>query len=223
MKKLLFVIAVILLSLRCGTGNYHKLQTGDLVFVGIPQDRNAADTSLDAAISVAIAGKDVSLTYIHTAIVEVANDSVFIIDATLKHGVDRHPLDTFLTDFTLSNGEHPVFLIKRVKGVDAAAAVERAKTYCGRKYDERYLPDNEDVYCTELAQYSFLDKNGEKVFRNAPMNFRAPDGSMPGYWVWLFGQLGMDVPQAVLGTNPELLLQSKLLKTVDVNLVDYVK
>ena len=216
MKRYLGVILLILAAVSC-----HRpatLQNGDLVFVGIPLDYSLDPDSMSAAIS-ASTGKD-SLDIIHVAIAEVKRDSVWIIDATIKHGVDRHPLDTFLTDFTLKDGSMPEFFIARVRGVDANAAVERAKTYCGRAYDKRFLPDNDDLYCSELVQLSYLDSSGEQVFDSEPMNFLAPDGTMPVYWEQLFAILGMDVPQGLPGTNPQKMSQSECLEFVPVNILE---
>lgn len=200
MKKVTLLAALLLMALACGRKN--TLRNGDLIFVGLPMDYKSDSTSMDAAISAATGGEG-TLNLIHVAIVEVNKDSVWIIDATLGHGVDRHPLDTFLKDFTLKDGSLPTFIVKRVKGVDVNKAVERAKTFCGRKYDYRFLPDNEELYCSELVQDSFLDRDGFPVFLSAPMNWLAPDGTMPPYWVYLFGLMGMEVPQDVLGTNPQ--------------------
>ncbi len=200
MKKVIILASMLLLAVGCGQKN--TLRNGDLVFVGLPLDYKADSTSMDSAISAAT-GAEGTLNLIHVAIAEVKADSVWIIDATIRRGVDRHPLDTFLRDFTLEDGRYPAFLVKRVKGVDANAAVERAKSFCGRKYDSRFLPDNEDLYCSELVQDCYLDRDGFPVFPSAPMNWLAPDGTMPPYWTYLFGLLGMEVPQDVLGTNPQ--------------------
>ena len=193
-----------------------RLQKGDLIFVGLPMDYSVEADSMDAAIA-SSTGSD-QLNLIHVAIADVDSAGVWIIDATLKYGVDRHPLDTFLTQFTLKDGSLPEFIVKRVKGVDADAAVANAITYCGRGYDMLFDPDNEEQYCSELVQNSYLDAEGKQVFQSAPMNFQAPDGTMPVYWEWLFGLLGMDVPQGVMGTNPHDLSLSPLLETVDVSL-----
>jgi len=188
-----------------------ELRNGDLVFVGLPLDYDAGDGSMDSAIASATGGEEGVLNLIHVAIAEVRADSVWIIDATIAHGVDRHPLETFLKDFTLRDGSYPEFIIKRVEGVDPDAAVERAKGFCGRGYDVRFLPDNEELYCSELVQLSYLDAEGNPVFPSEPMNFLAPDGSMPPYWEWLFDQLGMAVPQGIPGTNPQSLSESEFL------------
>lgn len=216
MKRFLLIISVLLLAVSCGQ-KVDTLRTGDLVFVGLPLDYDAEGDSMDAAISAAT-GEEGALNLIHVAIAEVDADSVWIIDATIAHGVDRHPLAVFLKDFTLKDGTYPEFIIKRVKGVDTEAAVQRARTYCGRGYDVRFLPDNEEQYCTELVQNSYLDASGNQVFHSEPMNFCAPDGTMPPYWEWLFGKLGMEVPQGVPGTNPQRMAQSDLLYDVAVKL-----
>ena len=200
MKRILLVLLILLPAFGCG----HKgdcLQNGDLIFVGLPMDYDAETGTMDEAISSATG--DGALNLIHVAIAEVKADSVWVIDATIAHGVDRHPLDTFFKDFTLPDGRYPEFIVKRVQGVDADAAVERAKTFCGRAYDVRFLPDNDELYCSELVQRSYLDQDGNPVFKSAPMNFKAPDGTMPPYWEWLFGKLGMEVPQDLPGTNPQ--------------------
>ena len=209
MKRLLLFLLVLLAVASCGEKK-DCLRNGDLVFVGLPLDYNAEGGSMDAAISAATA-QEGELNLIHVAIAEVQADSVWIIDATIAHGVDRHPLEVFLKDFTLKDGSYPAFIVKRVKGVDANAAVERAKTYCGRAYDVRFLPDNEDLYCSELVQLSYLDRSGNQVFDSEPMNFCAPDGTMPPYWEQLFEKLGMTVPQGVPGTNPQGMSESRRL------------
>lgn len=217
MKRILLVFSLLSLALCCSQ-RQGRLQNGDLIFVGLPMDYHAEHGSMDEAIASAT-GDDGALNLIHVAIAEVKADSVWIIDATIAHGVDRHPLDTFLKDFTLRDGSYPQFLIKRVQGVDADAAVQQAKAFCGRAYDVRFLPDNEDLYCTELVQRSYLDADGNPVFESEPMNFKAPDGTMPPYWEWLFGKLGMTVPQDLPGTNPQMMAAAPCLTEVDADIL----
>lgn len=215
----LIIITVVLVALAgaCSPSG-DKLMNGDLIFVGLPLDYSAEGGSMDEAIASAT-GNTGELNLIHVAIAEVRADSVWIIDATIRHGVDRHPLDTFLTDFTLRDGSMPEFIIKRVKGADADAAVKKARSFCGRGYDTRFLPDNEELYCTELVQNSYLDASGKEVFESKPMNFLASDGTMPPYWEWLFAQIGMEVPQGVPGTNPQDMSKAPCLEPVSVSLL----
>lgn len=215
-KPGLFALLAVLILFACRGQQDDRLQNGDLIFVGIPVDYDAGSSSMDAAISSAT-GKEGALNLIHVAIAEVKADSVWIIDATIARGVDRHPLDTFLRDFTLPDGGYPEFIVKRVKGVDIDAAVARAKTFCGRSYNISFLPDNDDLYCSELVQKSYLDAKGQEIFQSEPMNFKAADGTMPPYWEWLFAKLGMDIPQGLPGTNPQKMSESDCLTAISLS------
>lgn len=202
----------------------NKLQNGDLVFVGLPLDFDATDTTDMGSAIAASTGDSTGINYIHVAIAEVAGDSVWIIDATLKHGVDRYPLDTFLCDFTLDNGSLPQLDIMRLTGNDKADKyVENAKQYVGRSYDLYFLPDNDEQYCSELVRNSYINEKGEHLFSEAPMNFKSDDGTFPPYWTWLFEQIGQPIPQGLPGTNPNAMSKEKCLKKVDVTLIDYSK
>lgn len=180
-----------------------QLHTGDLLFVGIPYGYDLADTSgMDAAI-VDATGDSLGVNYIHVAIVEVDGDSVWIVDATAKRGVERYPIDAFYRDFRLRDGSCPQFDIMRLKGNrDCSPFVEQARTYVGRPYDLAFLPDNDAQYCSELVRNSFRNADGSYIFDEAPMNFKGPDGEFPVYWIQLFEWLGSPIPQGLMGTNP---------------------
>jgi len=208
----LALACILLLTAACGPRK-EGLRNGDLIFVGLPFGYSSEESSADAAISSAT-GVEGQLNLIHVAIAETKADSIWIIDATLAHGVDRHPLDTFLKDFTLRDGSYPEFIIKRVKGADAEQAVQRAKAFCGRKYDVRFDPDNEDLYCSELVQKCYLDASGAPLFESEPMNFKAPDCTFPPYWERLFEKLGEEIPQGLPGTNPQRMSQAGCLTDV---------
>lgn len=214
-RRYLFYMMAALLTAGCAEKS-QDLRNGDLVFVGLPAEYEADNSSMDAAISAAT-GADNQLNITHVAMIERTQDSLWIIDATPKKGVARRPLETFIEENKLEDGSCPEFIIKRVKGVDADAAVARAKALLGRAYDLRFLPDNDEFYCSELIQDCFLDADGEPVFDSQPMNFLAPDGTMPPYWEQLFSKLGMDVPQGVPGTNPQRLSESARLTTVPIS------
>ena len=60
--------------------------------------------------------------------------------------------------------------------------------------------------------------DGSCLFEEKPMNFLAPDGTMPAYWQSLFDGMGLPVPQGTPGTNPQDLSASPLLVTVRIGL-----
>lgn len=218
MKRILTLLATASLLAACAP-KAERLRTGDLIFVGIPEDYSLDKDSMDSAITDAT-GDAQGLNLIHTAIAEVDDAGrTWIIDATIKHGVDRHPLDTFLRDFTLKDGSWPVFEVMRLKDDrQAAASVERAKQYLGRPYDVHFSPTDEALYCTELVYDSYLDADGQPIFHAAPMNFKDADGNFPLYWQQLFARLGEPIPQDIPGTNPQAMSKEPALRRVPVEL-----
>ena len=215
---LLLLTAVLLLSVACVPKLDRKVRTGDLMFVGIPADYNLDEDSMGSAISDAT-GKG-ELNIIHVAILEVEGDSLFVIDATIKHGVDRHPIDTFFRDFTLKDGSLPVLEVRRIEDARLAQeGVDRAKKCVGLPYDVHFLPDNGAYYCSELVCDNYLDTDGRPIFHMTPMNFKDKDGNMPVYWEQLFALLGEPVPQGQPGTSPQGLREERALHPVPVDLV----
>lgn len=211
------VVAAVLAVSCLGSVQTPELQTGDLVFVGLPMDYsidNQDDATMDNAI-VAATG-DSELNMIHVAMVEVANDTTWIIDATIKHGVDRHPLSVFLSDFTLKTGDYPEFIVKRVKDNSLAQQwVENAKSYCGAPYDVYFNAGDGAFYCSELVETSYVDADGKRIFHNAPMNFKDSDGEFPLYWQQLFKMIDSEIPQDKPGTNPQAMSKEECLETVE--------
>ena len=194
-----------------------RLKTGDLVFVGIPLSYRIGGMS-DA---IGDATSPDSLNIIHAAILEIADDGPYIIDATLRHGVDRHPLDTFFRDFTLKDGSLPQFIVKRLKDSRRAPQyVRNAIKFTGLSYNCSFIPCDTARYCTELIRDSYIRPDGTYIFSEAPMNFLAPDGTMPPYWEELFAILGIPIPQGLPGTNPAAMMKEDCLKDVDANLLD---
>lgn len=218
-RKIIFIL--FLLAIVITTSCRQKadgIRNGDLVFVGLPAKYEAEASSIDAAISAAT-GIENQVQITHVCIVEVAKDSLWIIDATPNRGVSRRPLKTFLEESRRIDGSSPEYIVKRVKGINTDAAVVLAKSFCGRSYDFRFLPDNEEFYCSELIQQCYLDARGEPIFESQPMNFLAPDGSMPPFWEQLFRQLEMEVPQGIPGTNPQHLSESEFLTDIAVEFI----
>ena len=178
------------------------VETGDLLFVGIPMDYG--DDSMEQAIADATSSGDTT-NFIHTAILEVdAQGAIWVIDATIRRGVDRHPLDTLLSDFTLHRGGRATFEVMRLRdNQHAATYVEQAKEFLGEDYDEYFMTFNGRHYCTELISDAYVDADGHQRFVPVPMNFKNKEGEYPSFWVRLFEKLGEPIPQGELGTNPQ--------------------
>ena len=221
MRRLFIILTALLLALSCNPAAQDSARSGDLVFVAIPSDYDLNADSMSGAIAASTSG-GADKMLIHVAILEVQGDSTWIIDATIKHGVDRHPLDTFLSDFTLRDGSLPEFEIMRpdVSAEQAARFVENAKKFLGQPYDVHFLPDNGAMYCSELVYNSYITPDGEHLFSESPMNWRGADGEIPLYWQELFALLGEEVPQGVPGTNPQTMVGEPRLSRLPLPLVN---
>lgn len=197
---LLFVVAMALTAMFTACGE--RLHNGDLVFV-------CADTTgMDAAISDATAD-DNTVNYSHVGIIEESDGLLYVIDASPKNGVSRW----MLRQFCFENGMCQFY---RLKGYDNGNEwVAKAKSYIGLPYDFYFLPNNGKYYCSELVADVCVDADGNPIFKAQPMNFRAADGTIPDYWVNLFDSLGVEVPQGVMGTNPNDLVRSGKLQRID--------
>lgn len=202
-RTVTLILAILLFSLPI-FGQETVWRSGDLLFVGLSVGDDADHDDMAGAITSATGSSKRTVNYFHVAILDVDEmGTPWIIDATLKRGVDRHPLDTFLADFKLKDGSLPQIDIMRLKhNRHGAEYVQNALQYCGLPYDVYFLPDNQPRYCSELVRDAYVTRQGRHLFKTHPMNFKSADGSFSPYWVNLFQKIGQPIPQGVPGTNP---------------------
>ncbi len=132
------------------------LRTGDLLFVGTP---SAEDDGIAAGAITASVGRG-EMSFIHVAILEVLPDTAWVIDATMKRGVDRHPLDTLIRDFTSDDGVRPVLVVKRMKAGFRRDFFDRAKSHLGEPYDFWFMPGNGKMKCSEHGPHRSFRGDG---------------------------------------------------------------
>lgn len=208
MSSLIFFLLSLLASPAEELIDTHGLRTGDLLFV------TEGKSDFSNAITQATGNQD-SLQFIHVGILiadSIAN--LEVLDASPELGVRITSLQEFLKESPLV-GENPGVVVKRVNiDFPLEETIGRAKSFIGQEYDWWYLPDNDKIYCSELIYESFIDKKGNPIFESKPMNFKAPDGSMPLFWVQLFEKLGQSIPQGVPGTNPNDMARSDKLTEI---------
>lgn len=137
----------------------------------------------------------------HVAIV-INSDSV--IEAVSK-GVVITPLDSLLS----KPGHYEAASVRRC---DRRQSVARARKYLGRAYDFLYLPDNDDIYCSELVQFAFVDRRGRRLFQTVPMSFHNEKGLITDYWKEFYARYNMEVPEGKPGTNPSEMAKRKAVK-----------
>lgn len=188
-----------LISLFVAVSAATTLKNGDLIF----QLQGAG--ALSDAIARSTASAD-SLKIVHVGIIEVtASGEVNVIEASSEEGVRVIPLSEFVAESPKIDGK-PALIVKRLTlPFPASDAIFRAKAHLGEPYDWLYLPDNGAMYCSELVYDSYRDADGNPIFESEPMNFRASDGTMPEFWVRLYSEAGIDIPEGLPGTNPNSL------------------
>lgn len=193
MKRLTFILILFVLALGSASAQVERLQSGDLVFV--------RDTS-----GMGLAVQQTTGQYTHVALVERSGDSLFIIDATQKHGVARRPIEeTFAAHMSVD-------IYRLTIPFDTAAVIARAHSFLGQPYDDAFTHDNGALYCSELIYECYLDSLGHHLFDAVPMNWRTPDGTIPAYWIDHFQRLKTPIPEGLPGTNPTGLSRSHLLR-----------
>ena len=185
-KKIITLLFVTLTLTSCQT---YSLRQGDLLF-HVTSQANAITDVTPAMID-------------HVAIV-LSKDSV--IEA-VSRGVVTTPLDSL-------RRQEGHYVIGRVKKADTRRSVENARRYLGRAYDRLYLPDNDDIYCSELIQFSYVDRLGKPLFEPVPMSFHDTTGRITDYWRHFYEQHNMEVPEGHPGTNPAELSQRPAIQLI---------
>lgn len=150
-----------------------------------------------------------AITLVRTDLIEhvaiaVCADSV--IEAT-HCGVVVTPVDSLPHD--------GYYLIARINTpFDLQRSLTNARSYLGRHYDFLFLPDNDDIYCSELVQLSFVDPQGQLVFQPVPMSFHDATGRIIDHWQQFYAARGMTVPEGQPGSHPSELAKRPCVSIV---------
>lgn len=138
----------------------------------------------------------------HVAIFFKRNGKKCVIEA-IDSGVVITPLEKFLE----RKGK---VIAGRVNGyVNKKRTIRTALSYLGRPYDHLYMRDNDAIYCSELVELSFVDKQGKRIFQPIPMSFHDENGEIISYWKEFYSAHGMQVPEGEPGSNPGDLSRKK--------------
>lgn len=183
-----------------------SLQPGDILFV-VNHRRNAI-TSVTTGIY--------DLPIDHVAI--VVNDAclgVCVVEAIPGQGVVRRVLAQFLADNTdgghklreqmpvvKTNESRDILAARLLVAFDADSLDVKLRGFEGLPYDSLYLPDNAAIYCSELVQKSFVDRQGRLILPTIPMEFRDRNGNIPDVFINFYRRNDKEVPEGEPGTNP---------------------
>lgn len=163
---------------------------GDLLF--------AYSSTSGKAISEATVHDSSALPIYHVAIATWVNGKLYALEA-MDEGVVLTPYNRF-SERTMSKGGMLVGRLHDRSGVDQS--VSNAMEHLGKPYDDLYLIDTQEIYCSELVQLSYVNGKGQRLFPLIHMSFHDAQGRILDYWREHYAKHGMAVPEGALGTNP---------------------
>lgn len=200
------ILAAGLVARGCAP-RHSSLRTGDLLF------QVGAGSEMAGAIEAATANGN-TLTYTHVGIALPHPGADSVLEATSDGGVRIVPLAEFLAAAAQTTAGPAVTAMRLRDTAGVARSVARARNCVGLPYDYAYRPDNGKFYCSELVWENYRRPDGRRIFAAQPMNFRAPDGTMPEFWIRLFERLGEPIPEGEPGTNPNDMARDAALEPV---------
>lgn len=176
-KPSVVLILLCIAVLHCHAQQISRLKRGDLLFHVAPS-HNAITRVTPGMID------HVAVYLGHSQVIQA-----------VSRGVVVTPLDSL-------RRQAGHYLVGRVRNLDRNASLTNARTFLGRHYDYLYLPDNADIYCSELVQKSFVDNHGQPIFTTIPMSFHDDTGQITDFWIKFYAKYNMSVPEGQPGTNP---------------------
>ncbi len=169
---------------------------GDLIFIQMGDDSDAIST-----VTVGWHGARLN----HMGVLVKVQGSDWVLEA--------YPPKVMLTAFTqfIERSKNSIgkvrYLVGRLRPEWQhliPAAIAYGRKHLGIPYDNRFLTDEEHLYCSELVVDMFKAANGaQEFFPEKPMSFTDPaTGEISTAWVNYYHFFGMDVPQGAPGSNP---------------------
>lgn len=216
MKKLSFVplLGLLALAASCDVPSQNatvinglEVFHGDLLF-NLEEPSGGGLSDAIANVTEGVNGSPV----VHVAIACEQNGRMMVLEATSSHGVWLTPIQKYFDEAEHDEDGNPCILVGRLRDtLGLGASVERAKQYIGLPYDTLYIPDDKQIYCSELIQLSYLRPDGSPIFQTHPMSFTDSSGDIAPYWKKLYEERGIKVPEGAPGTNPGDLSRDSLV------------
>ncbi len=181
---------ILLMACTLGVNAQQQVLEGDLLF--------AYSSTAGRAISDATVHDSTALPIYHVAIATWIGDKLYALEA-IDEGVVLTPYDKF-QERTTSKGGMLIGRLHDRSGVDQS--VSNAMEHLGKPYDDLYMIDTQEIYCSELVQLSYVNGKGQRLFPLINMSFHDAQGRILDYWREHYAKRGMAVPEGALGTNP---------------------
>lgn len=147
----------------------------------------------------------------HVAIFHHTDSADYALEAYGKP-VSLTPLTTLLNRSKWKDGEPHIAVGRVIVDCDMNTSMKQALSYLGRPYDRFYMPDDKEIYCSELVQKSFVDHHGQPVFSTIPMSFHDNNGKILDAWTQFYAFYHREVPEGEPRTNPGQLSRDKAVK-----------
>lgn len=187
--RLLHIALLLTLCALCADAQ-DQVMEGDLLF--------AYSTTAGRAISDATVHDTTTPPIYHVAIATWVNGKLYALEA-IDEEVTLTPYDIF-KQRTMSKGGMLIGRLRDRSGIDQS--VSNALEHLGKPYDDLYMIDTQEIYCSELVQLSYVNGQGQRLFPLINMSFHDSQGHILGYWREHYEKHGMAVPEGALGTNP---------------------
>ncbi|MBN3581901.1 hypothetical protein JYB64_05835 [Algoriphagus aestuarii] len=182
-----------------------ELQNGDLIFVGAEKE------NLSGAIN-RVTQKTELVSFDHVGMIEIHQDSLFIIHASTRKGSVREPLDSLVFRNNLTPEKFAIYRLKKDYQHSINQAIKESKSLLGRPYNWSYVLNDSSLYCSDFVERAFRHA---AIFQLEPMTFINPEtGKTDAFWVEFYSKQGMEVPEGKLGCNPNGLAASGKLEFI---------
>ncbi len=209
MKSILRLLtAVFLLLASSAQAQYPELKEGDLVF----QDLDCGPLC-DAieAVTEGYQNRDFS----HVAIIIKHNKRLMALEA-IGSKVHVIAIDSLMSRCPMKN-KYLVMRLNKEYSHLIPMISKKAKSYIGLSYDDRFIMNNDSMYCSELVYELYQEpKSKEYLFPLQAMTYKQP-GKNEYFPVWInyYKNLQSAIPEGLPGINPGLISRSPYLHIVE--------
>lgn len=206
----LFISAILCLQvLGINAQNFKKnLQEGDLVF----QDLDCGPLC-DAieAVTEGYQGRDFS----HVAMLVNIKGELRALEAIGTH-VKSTSIDSLFLRCPNPSKYLVMRLIPEYKYLIPSAS-KYALSKLGKAYDDRFIMNNDSLYCSELIYHAYEShKKNTRLFYLQPMTYKDPvTKEFYPAWVEYYKALNSYIPEGLMGINPGIISRSPYLQEVD--------
>jgi len=180
------------------------LRTGDLLFCS--SNSGELSKAIDQATQT---GK--ATHFDHVGIIEIQNDTVWVLHAAPKKGVCRETIGQFLID-EKDTINAIAYRLKEKYSKAIPLALIKAHSFLGEPYKYSYILKDNGYYCSEYIYKIF---SADSIFTLNPMTFKDPKTAqfLMG-WVDHYQKLGIPIPEGEPGCNPNGMAVSEKIDIV---------